>query len=393
MAKPMALSGNFAAAFATKQINPHVVAAYPITPQTLMMEKFSEYVANGEVDTELVCVESEHSAMSACIGAAAAGGRVITSTAANGLALMFEVVYIAASMRLPITMCVMNRALSGPINIHGDHSDAMGTRDSGWIQIYNENAQEVYDTMFQATRIGEHKDVMLPVMVNFDGFITSHKFERVDVMDDAAVKDYIGTYTPEHSLLDIDNPVTYGPLDLFDYYFEHKRQQVEAMRNALPVAQSVMKDYAKATGQAEYDIIESYMLDDADYAIVALSSTAGTAKFVVDKMRKEGKKVGLLKIRLFRPFPLDAVRKALEGVKQVAVLDRSDSFGAFGGPVYAEVRNALYDMEDRPGIVDYIYGLGGRDINAVDIEGVYNRLMSASGRIAGDVQYLGVRGD
>jgi pyruvate ferredoxin oxidoreductase alpha subunit len=393
MAKPMALSGNFAAAFATKQINPHVVAAYPITPQTLMMEKFSEYVANGEVDTELVCVESEHSAMSACIGAAAAGGRVITSTAANGLALMFEVVYIAASMRLPITMCVMNRALSGPINIHGDHSDAMGTRDSGWIQIYNENAQEVYDTMFQATRIGEHKDVMLPVMVNFDGFITSHKFERVDVMDDAAVKDYIGTYTPEHSLLDIDNPVTYGPLDLFDYYFEHKRQQVEAMRNALPVAQSVMKDYAKATGQAEYDIIESYMLDDADYAIVTLSSTAGTAKFVVDKMRKEGKKVGLLKIRLFRPFPLDAVRKALEGVKQVAVLDRSDSFGAFGGPVYAEVRNALYDMEDRPGIVDYIYGLGGRDINAVDIEGVYNRLMSASDRIAGDVQYLGVRGD
>ncbi len=393
MAKPMALSGNFAAAFATKQINPHVVAAYPITPQTLMMEKFSEYVANGEVDTELVCVESEHSAMSACIGAAAAGGRVITSTAANGLALMFEVVYIAASMRLPITMCVMNRALSGPINIHGDHSDSMGTRDSGWIQIYNENAQEVYDTMFQATLIGENKDVMLPVMVNFDGFITSHKFERVDVLDDAVVKDYIGTYTPDHALLDIDNPVTFGPLDLFDYYFEHKRQQVEAMRNALPVAQSVMKGYAKATGQAEYDIIEEYMLDDADYVIVALSSTAGTTKFVVDKMRKEGKKVGLLKIRLFRPFPLDAVRAALEGKKQIAVLDRSDSFGAFGGPVYAEVRNALYDMEDRPGIVDYIYGLGGRDINAVDIEGVFNRLMSASGRMSGDVQYLGVRGD
>lgn len=393
MAKPMALSGNFAAAFATKQINPHVVAAYPITPQTLMMEKFSEYVANGEVDTELVCVESEHSAMSACIGAAAAGGRVITSTAANGLALMFEVVYIAASMRLPITMCVMNRALSGPINIHGDHSDSMGTRDSGWIQIYNENAQEVYDTMFQATLIGENKDVMLPVMVNFDGFITSHKFERVDVLDDAVVKDYIGTYTPDHALLDIDNPVTFGPLDLFDYYFEHKRQQVEAMRNALPVAQSVMKGYAKATGQAEYDIIEEYKLDDADYVIVALSSTAGTTKFVVDKMRKEGKKVGLLKIRLFRPFPLDAVRTALEGKKQIAVLDRSDSFGAFGGPVYAEVRNALYDMEDRPGIVDYIYGLGGRDINAVDIEGVFNRLMSASGRMSGDVQYLGVRGD
>lgn len=393
MAKPMALSGNFAAAYATKQINPHVVAAYPITPQTLMMEKFSEYVANGEVDTELVCVESEHSAMSACIGAAAAGGRVITSTAANGLALMFEVVYIAASLRLPITMCVMNRALSGPINIHGDHSDSMGTRDSGWIQIFNENAQEVYDTMFQAVRIGEHKDVMLPVMVNFDGFITSHKFERVDTMDDAAVRDYVGTYTPEHSLLDTEDPVTYGPLDLFDYYFEHKRQQVEAMRNALPVAREVLTSYARETGQNEYDIIEAYHLDDADVAIVALSSTAGTAKFVVDRMRAEGKKVGLLKIRLFRPFPVEAVREALAGVKQVAVLDRSDSFGAYGGPVFAEIRNALYDAESRPGIVDYIYGLGGRDINAVDIEGVYNRMLSASGRMAGDVQYLGVRGD
>jgi pyruvate ferredoxin oxidoreductase alpha subunit len=338
-------------------------------------------------------VESEHSAMSACIGAAAAGGRVITSTAANGLALMFEVVYIAASLRLPITMCVMNRALSGPINIHGDHSDSMGTRDSGWIQIYNENAQEVYDTMFQAVRIGEHKDVMLPVMVNFDGFITSHKFERVDTMDDAAVRDYVGTYTPEHSLLDTEDPVTYGPLDLFDYYFEHKRQQVEAMRNALPVAREVLTSYAKETGQNEYDIIEAYHLDDADVAIVALSSTAGTAKFVVDRMRAEGKKVGLLKIRLFRPFPVEAVREALAGVKQVAVLDRSDSFGAYGGPVFAEVRNALYDAESRPGIVDYIYGLGGRDINAVDIEGVYNRMLSASGRMAGDVQYLGVRGD
>lgn len=393
MAKPMALSGNFAAAYATKQINPHVVAAYPITPQTLMMEKFSEYVANGEVDTELVCVESEHSAMSACIGAAAAGGRVITSTAANGLALMFEVVYIAASLRLPITMCVMNRALSGPINIHGDHSDSMGTRDSGWIQIFNENAQEVYDTMFQAVRIGEHKDVMLPVMVNFDGFITSHKFERVDTLDDAAVRDYVGTYTPEHSLLDTEDPVTYGPLDLFDYYFEHKRQQVDAMRNALPVAREVLTSYARETGQNEYDIIEAYHLDDADVAIVALSSTAGTAKFVVDRMRAEGKKVGLLKIRLFRPFPVEAVREALAGVKQVAVLDRSDSFGAYGGPVFAEIRNALYDAESRPGIVDYIYGLGGRDINAVDIEGVYNRMLSASGRMAGDVQYLGVRGD
>jgi pyruvate ferredoxin oxidoreductase alpha subunit len=392
MGKTLALAGNFAAAYATKQINPQVVAAYPITPQTTMMEKFSEYVANGEVDTELVCVESEHSAMSACVGAAAAGGRVITSTAANGLALMFEVVYIASSLRLPITMCVMNRALSGPINIHGDHSDAMGVRDSGWIQIFNENPQEVYDTMFQACKIGEHKDVRLPVMVNLDGFITSHKIERVDTLDDKQVTDYIGPFETMYSLIDTENPVTYGPLDLFDYYFEHKRQQVEAMKHALPVAKSVMKDYSKQFGR-EYDIMESYYLDDADYAIVTMSSTAGTTKFVVDKLRAEGKKVGLLKLRLFRPFPAKEVREKLAGLKQIAVLDRSDSFGAFGGPLFTELRNALYELDERPGVVDYIFGLGGRDINAEQITSVYNRLMSATERLAGDVNYLGVRGE
>ncbi|MHC1608952.1 MAG: pyruvate ferredoxin oxidoreductase [Candidatus Methanofastidiosia archaeon] len=392
MAKPMAISGNFAAAYSAKQINPHIVAAYPITPQTLMMEKFSEYVANGEVDTELVCVESEHSAMSACIGAAAAGGRVITSTAANGLALMFEVVYIAASLRLPITMCVMNRALSGPINIHGDHSDAMGVRDSGWIQVFNENAQEVYDTMFQACRIGEHKDIKLPVMVNFDGFITSHKVERVDVLDDNVVKDYIGKFEPVYPLLDVDNPLTYGPLDLFDYYFEHKRQQVDAMQKALPIIEKEMKAYGKVSGR-EYGIMESYHLDDADYAIICMSSTAGTTKFVVDRMRAQGKKVGLLKLRLFRPFPAKQIAEQLAGVKKAAVLDRSESFGAFGGPLFTEVRNALYDVDDKPGITDYVYGLGGRDISADQIEGVFNKLASAPDKMIGDIQYLGVRGD
>jgi len=392
MAKPMALTGNFAAAYATKQINPHVVAAYPITPQTTMMEKFSEYYANGEVDTELVCVESEHSAMSTCVGASAAGGRVITSTAANGLALMFEIVYIAASNRLPIVMCVMNRALSAPINIHGDHSDSMGCRDSGWIQFYNENAQEVYDTMFMATRIGEHKDVRLPVMVNLDGFITSHKIEKVNTLEDEEVQKFIGAYEPVYPLLDFENPVTYGPLDLTDYYFEHKRQQVEAMKKALPVIKKVSSEFSNLSGR-DYGILEAYHLDDADCAIVTMSSTAGTTKFVVDKMRSEGKKVGMLKIRLFRPFPAEDIIAALSGIKNVAVLDRSESFGAFGGPLYNEIRNAMYDVDEKPNIVDYIFGLGGRDINAVQIEGVFNRLMSASGKMPGDVNYLGVRGD
>jgi len=392
MVRSMALTGNFAAAYSTKQINPHVVAAYPITPQTTMMEKFSEYVANGEVDTELICVESEHSAMSACVGASAAGGRVITSTAANGLALMFEIVYIAASNRLPIIMCVMNRALSAPINIHGDHSDSMGCRDSGWIQIYNENAQEVYDTTIMGVRIGEHKDVRLPVMVNLDGFITSHKIEKVDVLEDDEVQKFIGEYKPVYPLLDTDNPVTYGPLDLTDYYFEHKRQQVEAMKKALPVVKKVSKEYSNFTGR-QYDILEPYHLDDADCAIVTMSSTAGTTKHVVDKLRAEGKKVGMLKVRLFRPFPAEDIREQLAGMKQVAVLDRSESFGAYGGPLYSEVRNAMYDVDDKPNIVDYIFGLGGRDINAVNIENIFNRLMSAPAKMPGDVNYLGVRGD
>ncbi|MHC1605231.1 MAG: pyruvate ferredoxin oxidoreductase, partial [Candidatus Methanofastidiosia archaeon] len=337
-------------------------------------------------------VESEHSAMSACVGAAAAGGRVITSTAANGLALMFEIVYIAASTRLPIVMCVMNRALSGPINIHGDHSDVMGIRDSGWIQLFNENAQEAYDSMFQACRIGEHKDVRLPVIVNLDGFITSHAVERVDILEDSQIKDFIGKYTPIYPLIDTDNPVTYGPLDLFDYYFEHKRQQAEAMKKALPIVEKVGKDYEKISGR-KYGIMEDYYLDDADNVIVTMASTAGTTKCVVDKLRAEGQKVGLLKLRLFRPFPVEAIKERLEGKKQVAVLDRSDSFGAFGGPLYTEIRNALYDVEERPNIVDYIFGLGGRDINTDHIESVFKRLASAPAKMPGDVTYLGVRGD
>ncbi|RLG72664.1 MAG: pyruvate ferredoxin oxidoreductase [Methanobacteriota archaeon] len=383
----LAISGNDAVALAMKQINPDVVAAYPITPQTLAMEKFSEYVHNGEVDTELICVESEHSAMSACIGACAAGGRVMTSTAANGLAFMFEVVYIAASYRLPIVMAVMNRAFGGPINIHCDHTDTMGVRDSGWIQLFAENVQEVYDNTIQAVRIAEHPDVRLPVISAFDGFILSHATERVSTLGDDDVKRFVGPYKAYYPLLDFRNPVTWGPFDLYDYYFEHKRQVVEAMRNAYKVIKEVGREYEKLSGRS-YGLVEGYNLEDADKVLVIIGSTAGTARQVVES--SDG--LGLLKIRVFRPFPHREVVEALSGRDVVAVFDRSDSFGALGGPLFQEVRNALYDAEEKPKVIDYVYGLGGRDIRVEEIRWVAEKLERVRlGEKVDVVNYLGVR--
>ena len=390
--KTVAITGNDAAAYAIKQINPDVMAAYPITPQTALVQKFSEYVADGLVKTEFVTVESEHSAMSTCVGAAAAGGRVMTATAANGLALMFEIVYIAASSKLPIVMPVINRALSGPINIHCDHSDTMAARDSGWIQIYSENAQEAYDNIIQAIRIAEHMKVRLPVMVMMDGFITSHGIEMVDFLDDQVVHDFVGEYQPNYPLLDTEKPLTYGPLDLYDYYFEHKRQQAEDIKNSKPIILDVAKDFKKISGR-EYGLFESYQLKDAETAIVALSSTAGTAKAVVDELREEGKKAGLLKPRVFRPFPYRELAEALSHLKAVAILDRVDSFGAFGGPLFTEIRSAMVDFGKVPENINIIYGLGGRDINQQDISGIYAQLdeIVKAGKVKERVQYVGVR--
>lgn len=387
----VAKTGNEVVAEAMRQINPDVVAAYPITPQTEIVQLFSNFVADGLVDTEFVTVESEHSAMSAVIGAAAAGARAMTATSANGLALMWEVVYIAASMRLPIIMPVVNRALSGPINIHNDHSDTMGARDSGWIQIFSENSQEAYDNVIQAVRISEHKDVLLPTMVTMDGFIISHAMENVELLPDDVVKSFIGTYKPDYSLLDVDHPITMGPLDFTDWYFEHKRQQAEAMRNAKQVILDVAKEYAKISGR-EYGLFEKYMLDDADIAVVVLGSTAGTAKAVVKELRANGIKAGLLKIRVFRPFPAAEIAEALKNVKAVAVMDKSDSFNAVGGPVFVDVRSALYDVGG-PKVVNYIYGLGGRDVDLAQINKVYTDLsrIAETGQVGDLVTYLGVR--
>ncbi len=396
MSEIKALNGNEAVAEAMRQINPDVVAAYPITPSTAIPEKFAQFVADGLVDTEFVAVESEHSAMSACIGAAAAGGRVMTATASAGLALMWEMLYVAASTRLPIVMAIANRALSAPINIHCDHSDTMGARDAGWIQLYSENAQEAYDNMLQAVRISEHPDLRLPVMVMQDGFVTSHGVERVVVYDDDKVRKFLGKLTPHYPLLDVDHPVTYGPLDFYDYYFEHKRQQVEAMRNAFGVIEEIAEAFSKEFG-GSYGFLETYQMDDADAAIVVLSSTAGTARLSVDRLRAEGLKVGLVKPRVFRPFPIDHLIGALEGVSAVGVMDRAISFGGLsnGGPLWIELCAAAQQRGLNVPIANYIFGLGGRDITPREIEEIYRHVLLVAERGAVDqmVHYVGVRGE
>jgi len=386
------LSGNEAVSIAMKQINPDVVAAYPITPSTEVPQYFSTYAADGLVDTEFVAVESEHSAMSACIGAQAAGGRSMTATSAQGLALMWEMLYIASSYRLPITMAVINRALSGPINIHCDHSDSMGARDSGWIQIYSENNQEAYDNFLQAVRIGEHPDIMLPVMDCFDGFITSHKVENIELLEDDVVKKFVGKYNPPYHLMDKKNPMSMGPLSLPMYYFEAKRQQAEVMKNTTKVILEVAAEFEKLTGR-KYGLFEEYKMDDAEVAIVIINSTAGTAKEVVDKLRSQGVKAGLVKIRVFRPFPVEEIAKALSKCKAVAVMDRADSLNGAGGPLFTDVTSAMYGRADGVKMINYIYGLGGRDVKVDDIEVVYNELQSIvkTGKVKEVYNYLGVR--
>ena len=385
----VARTGNEAMAEAMRQIDPDVVAAYPITPATEIVQIFAGYVADGVVKTEFVPVESEHSAMSACIGASAAGGRAMTGTSSQGLALMAEMLYIASGLRLPIVLADVNRALSSPINIHCDHSDTMMVKESGWIQIFSENAQEGYDNMIQAIRIAE--TAKLPVMVTTDGFIISHGMERIEILPDEDVKKFIGEYKPEYYLLNLEKPITIGALDLPDYYFEHRRQLTEAIRDSKAIVADIGKEYGQRSGRA-YELFEKYQLDDAEYAIVAMGSTAGTTKVVVDSLRKKGMKVGLLKPRLFRPFPKEEMAEALKGLKAIAVMDRSDSMNGNEGPLCLEVKAALYDKGLNKTLVNYIYGLGGREIRIQDIECIYKDISDASKcKLLEKVNYLGVR--
>lgn len=388
------LSGNEAAATAMKQINPDVVAAFPITPSTEIPQYFSTFVSNGAVDTEFVAVESEHSAMSACIGAEAAGARAMTATSANGLSLMWEMIYIASSLRLPIVMSLVNRAVSGPLNIHNDHSDAMGVRDSGWIMLFSENNQEAYDNLIMAHRIAENKDVLLPLMVCQDGFITSHSIENIELIEDEKVKEFVGKYKPEHYLLNAKEPMAIGPLDLQAYLFEHKYQQAEAMKKAKDVILKVSKDFEELTGR-KYSFFEEYRLDDAEFAIVCMNSTAGTVKAVVDELRAKGIKAGLLKIRVFRPFPADEVANALGHLKAVAILDKADSLNAIGGALFEDVTSSMYVNGKNVPAINYIYGIGGRDTTTKDIHNVYTDLQEVanSGKVENPYRYLSVRRD
>ena len=392
----IAVTGNDAVAAAMRQINPDVVCAYPITPQTEVVQLYAQMVADGTVDTEFVTVESEHSAMSAAIGAAAGGVRTMTATSSQGFALMWELLYIAASYRLPIVMTTVNRALSGPINIHCDHSDTMGGRDSGWLQIYGENHQQAYDNCLQSVRIAEHMHVRTPVMHMYDGYVISGAIGPLVTLEDEKVREFIGPYVAINPMLDVKNPVTVGPFDgLHGWYFEHKVSQNRAMDRAFQVITDVADEYAELTGR-NYGLIDPYRLEDAEIAIVVVGSTAGTTRMVVDKLRSRGIKAGMVRVRVFRPFPHEAFAKALEHVKVVGVMDRADSFGAQGGPIFLEIRAALYDSDPRPQVLPFIYGLGGRDIFPDNIEQAFAVLedTAKSGkRSSTERRYLNLRED
>jgi pyruvate ferredoxin oxidoreductase alpha subunit len=368
------LSGNEAVAIAIRQISPDVMPAFPITPSTEIAELVSTFIANGQLDTEFIPVESEHSAMSAAIGAEAAGARTLTATSACGLALMWEVLYVAASNRLPLAMAVVNRALSSPININCDHSDSMGARDAGWIQIYAENNQEVYDNFIQAYRIAEHPSVRLPIMVCQDGFYTSHAVENMELLEDSQVKAFVGEYNPESYLLNSGKPLSVGAYGLPAYYMEAKRSQLEALKNVKKVCLEVAGEFAALSGR-NYGLFEAYRLEDADYAMVIIGSAAGTAKDAVDILREKGIKAGLLKIRLFRPFPEEEIAHALKSAKVIACMDRTESFSGHCGPLGTEVRSALLNARLMPEVINYVYGIGGRDVAVDNIISVFEDLI------------------
>ena len=392
MAKRDRLSGNEAVAIALRQINPDVFPAFPITPSTEIPQYFASFVANGQVDTEFIPVESEHSSMSAAIGASAAGARSLTATSSCGLAYLWEELYIAASNRLPLALALVNRALSGPININCDHSDSMGARDAGWIQMYAENNQEAYDNMVQAFRISEQKDVRLPIMICQDGFITSHAVENIELLDDAEVKNFVGEYEPENYLLNPECPMAVGPYSITDYYMEAKRNQAEGMKNVSRVVKEVADEFASLSGR-QYGLFEEYCLDDAEVAVVMIGSAAGTTKDAIDKLRAAGVKAGLLKIRLYRPFPAEEIAEALKHVKAIAIMDRAEGYSNHGGPLGADVMAALFRAHSQALAVNYIYGLGGRDVRVEDMEGIFNTLkqMVETGDAGETYRYLGIR--
>ena len=392
MPKKVLMSGNEAVATALRQINPDVFPAFPITPSTEIPQYFSNYVSNGLVDTEFITVESEHSSMSAAMGASAAGARALTATSSAGLAFMWEVLGVAASSRLPVGLAAVCRALTGPLNINCDHSDTMGARDSGWIQLYAEDNQEAYDNMVMAFNIAEHKDVMLPIMICQDGFITSHAMMNMELLDDETVKDFVGEREPVDYLLNPEEKFAVGPYAVSDYYMESRKAQAHAMENAKQVILDVAKDFEKISGR-KYGLIEEYKMEDAEYAMVIIGSAAGTAKEAIDQMRTAGEKVGLIKLRSFRPFPGAEIAASLKKCKAVAVMDRSEAFSTNGGPVGAETMQAMYTAGCTAKAINIMYGIGGRDVTVDDMKGVYKTLMdiAKTGETGTTYRYMGLR--
>ncbi len=384
-------TGDEAIALAAKQSKVAVVSAYPITPQTIIVERFSEYVANGEVDTEFICVESEHSALSACIGSSLCGVRVFTASSSQGLALMHEVLYTTSGLRCPVVMAVANRALSAPINIHGDHSDMMGSRDCGWVQIFVENVQEAYDWTIMAFKIAEDKEVQLPVSVNLDGFTLTHSMEGLYVLKDEDVTKFVGTRKADLKL-DPMNPITFGGLALPEYYFEMKRQQDQALQNAHPVTEKVLEEYCSVSGR-RYGLVETYAIEDAEAAILCLGSASGTAREAVNQLRAQGKKVGAIKLWLYRPLPTDELLEATKGLKSIVVLDRSISFGAPFNPVCSDIASTLHWAGRNTKVLNAVLGIGGRDISVKDLAGELEKALEVAetGITKAPITYVGVR--
>ena len=386
------MSGNEAVAYGIRQVNPDVMPAFPITPSTEIPQMVSTYIANGEVDTEFIPVESEHSSMSAAIGAEAAGARSLTATSSAGLALMWEELLLAASNRMPLVLTLVNRTLSGPININCDHSDGMGARDTGWIQIYAENNQEAYDNFLQAYPIAEHNDVHLPVMVCQDGIITSHAVENIELLEDAVVKDFVGEYEPEEYLLNPGKPIAVGPYSVTAYAMEAKKNQELALERSKEVILQVAKEFEKISGR-KYGLFEEYRTEDADYIMLIMGSAAGTAKQAVDDLRLQGKKVGVIKLRVFRPFPAQELAQALKNCKAAAIMDRCESYNGNGGPLGSEVTAGLYRSKVMIETVNYIYGLAGRDFTVNEVYDVFSQLedLVENGKEAEQYQYIGLR--
>ena len=386
------MSGNEAVAFAIRQINPDVMPAFPITPSTEIPQMVSTYIANGEIDTEFIPVESEHSAMSAAIGSEAAGARTLTATSSAGLAYMWEELLLAASNRMPVALALVNRALSGPININCDHSDGMGARDTGWIQIYAENNQEVYDNFIQAYPIAEDPQVHLPIMICQDGFITSHAVENIELLEDGDVKEFVGEYEPEEFLLNPGKPIALGPHSVTNYAMEAKKNQADALKRSKEVILKVAEEFEKISGR-KYGLFEEYRTEDADYIMLIMGSAAGTAKQAVDDLREQGKKAGVIKLRVFRPFPADELAEALKGAKAVAVMDRTESYNGNGGPLGSEVTAGLYRKKIMVETVNYIYGLGGRDFTVQEVYDIFGELEDfiENGKVPEQFQYIGLR--